>query len=314
MNGNKVFETLKGIGMNTQLKADFMMIMVTMFWGSSYLFMKMGLDSIQGFNLIALRFGVAFILAGLVFYKRLIQIDFKTIKYGFLLGSILFLAISFVTIGLKSTSISNAGFLFSLTIIFVPLLLAVFFKKKPEKRVVFCICFSITGIALLTLNNELKIGSGDSFMILGALFYAIHIIITDKLTKNVDSITLGVLQLAFTGAWGLLFSLFFEKPQLPTTTESWVSILALSILCSAIGFIGQTTAQKYTTPTHTGLIFSLEPVFAALFAYIFIGEVLSAKGYLGATLILTGVLTAEIDFKKLIMRKGYSKTFDGSEA
>jgi drug/metabolite transporter (DMT)-like permease len=314
MNPKKVFEIVKGGGMNTQLKADSMMMMVTMIWGSSYLFMKMGLDSIQEFNLIALRFGIAFILAAVVFYKRLITIDFKTIKYGFLLGSILFLAISFVTIGLKFTSISNAGFLFSLTVVFVPFLLAVFFRKKPKKRVVLGIVFSISGIALLTLNNELKISSGDFLMILGALFYAIHIIVTDRLTKNVDSITLGVLQLGFTGAWGLLFSLFFENPHLPSTTESWVSILVLGILCSAIGFIGQTAAQKYTTPTHTGLIFSLEPVFAALFAFIFVGEVLPARGYLGAILVLIGIFIAEIDFKKLIMRKGYSKTIDGSKA
>ncbi len=96
MNGNKRLGIGNPISRNTQLKADFMMVMVTMFWGSSYLFMKMGLQSIQGFNLIALRFGIAFILAGIVFYKRLIKIDVKTIKYGFLLGSILFLAIAVV--------------------------------------------------------------------------------------------------------------------------------------------------------------------------------------------------------------------------
>ncbi len=135
-----------------------------------------------------------------------------------------------------------------------------------------------------------------------------------KATKNVDAITLGVLQLGFTGAWGLLFSLFFEKPQLPNTTESWGAILALSILCSAVGFIGQTAAQKHTTPTHTGLIFSLEPVFAAFFAFIFVDEVLPEKGYLGAILVLIGVLTAKIDFKKLIIRKEFSKTIDESEA
>ena len=314
MNQNKLSGIVNGIGSDTQLKADFMMLIVTMFWGSSYLFMKMGLDSFQGFNLIALRFGIAFILAGAVFYKRLMHTDSKTIFYGFLLGSILFLIISVVTIGLKFTSISNAGFLFSLSVVFVPLLLAIFFRKKPEKKVVFGVGFSIAGIALLTLNNELKISSGDFLIILGALFYAIYIIVTDKLTKNVDSITLGVLQLGFTGAWGLLFSLFFEKPHLPNTTESWVSILALSILCSAFGFIGQTAAQKYTTPTHTSLIFSLEPVFAALFAFIFVGEVLPAKGYFGAILVLIGVLTAKIDIKKLMLRKEFSKTIDESEA
>ena len=314
MNGNKFSGIVNRIGSDTQLKANFMMLIVTMCWGSSYLFMKMGLDSFQEFNLIALRFGIAFILAGTVFYKRLIRIDFKTFFYGFILGSILFLVISVVTIGLKFTSISNAGFLFSLAVVFVPLLLAVFFRKKPEKEVIFGVCISITGIALLTLNNELKINSGDYLIILGAIFYAIQIIVTDKLTKNVDSITLGILQLGVTGAWGLLFSLIFESPHLPSTTEAWVSIMALSILCSAIGFIGQAVAQKHTTPTHTGLIFSLEPVFAALFAFIFVAETLPAKGYLGATLILIGVLTAKINFKKPRMRKRFNQTVDGSEA
>jgi drug/metabolite transporter (DMT)-like permease len=310
MNGNTAYGIVKRISMNSQLKADFTMLMVTMFWGSSYLFMKMGLESIQGFNLIALRFGIAFILAGMVFYKRFMHLDFHMIKYGFILGTILFSAISVVTIGVTSTSVSNAGFLFSLTVVFVPLLLAIFFRKKTEKRIVVGAGFSIAGIALLTLNNNFMISFGDFLIILGALFYAIYIIVTDKLTKNVDSITLGILQLGFTGTWGLLFSLFFEEPHLPNTTESWVSILALSILCSAIGFIGQTAAQKYTTPTHTGLIFSLEPVFAALFAFIFVSEVLPAKGYLGAILVLIGVLSAEMDFKKLFI----SKTIDKSKA
>jgi drug/metabolite transporter (DMT)-like permease len=314
MNRNKFSGIVNQIGSDTQLKANFLMLIVTMCWGSSYLFMKVGLDSFEGFNLIALRFGIAFILAGAVFYKRLIRIDFKTFFYGFILGSILFLVISVVTIGLKFTSISNAGFLFSLSVVFVPLLLAIFFRKKPEKKVVFGLCVSITGIALLTLNNELKINSGDYLIILGAIFYAIQIIVTDKLTKNVDSITLGILQLGVAGAWGMLFSFIFENPHLPSTTEAWVSIMALSILCSAIGFIGQAVAQKHTTPTHTGLIFSLEPVFAALFAFIFVAETLPAKGYLGAILILIGVLTAKINFKKHRMRKRFNQTVDGSEA
>ena len=146
-----------------------MMLIVTILWGSSYLFMKMGLDSLQVFNLIALRFGIAFILAGAVFYKRLIHINFKTFFYGFILGTILFLSISVVTIGLKFTSISNAGFLFSLSVVFVPLLLAIFFKIKPEKKVVIGVGIAIIGIALLTFNNELKINSGDYLIILGCI-------------------------------------------------------------------------------------------------------------------------------------------------
>ncbi|KXH82089.1 multidrug transporter [Sporosarcina sp. HYO08] len=302
------------MGEPAQLKADLMMVMVTMFWGASYLFMKMGLHSIQEFNLIALRFGLAFLVAFLVFYRRMIKIDRKTLMVGFLLGAILFFTMSSVVIGLKTTSISNAGFLFSLAVIFVPLLLAVLFRKVPEKRVMIGVCISITGIALLTLNGALHITTGDFLCILGALLYALHIIITGKVTKSVDAISIGVLQLGFAGAWGLLFSFSFESPQLPSTTESWIAILALSIFCSAIGFIGQTVAQKYTTPTRTGLIFSLEPVFAAIFAFIFVGEILTMKGYIGAALVLLGVLAAEINVKKLLAGKIFVKTMGRSGA
>lgn len=289
--------------MNTQLKANLMLFIVTIFWGSSYLFMKMSLVGIQEFNLIALRFGMAFILAGIVFHRRLIHADFKIIKYAFLLGSILFLVFASITFGIKSTTASNAGFLVSLTVIFVPLLLAIFLRKMPEKRILFGVLLVFTGISFLTLNHQLKISSGDFLCILGALFYALHIIVTGKLTKDVDSITLGVLQLGFSGAWGLLFSLFLETPQIPSTTETWLSVLGLGVLCSAIGFVVQTTAQKYTTPTHTGLLFSLEPVFAALFAFAFAGEILTTRGYLGAFLVLLGVFTADIDIEKSIIKR-----------
>lgn len=286
------------IGINAQLKADFTMLVVTLFWGSSYLFMKMGLESIQAFNLVALRFGLAFIIAGLLFYKRLLKVNKQTLKSGFILGTILFFAISFVTIGVKTTTASNAGFLFGLAVVFVPLLLTILFKKRPEKKVVLGVVFSITGIALLTLTDGLKISPGDLLIILGALLYAVYIIVTDKCTKETDTISLGVIQLGVTGAMGMVFSFIFEKPQLPTSAESWIAILALGIFCSAIGFIGQTAAQKHTTPTHTGLIFSLEPVFAALFAFIFAGEVLAARGYLGASLVLLGIFISKIDFYK----------------
>ena len=194
------------------------------------------------------------------------------------------------------------------------MLLALFFKKRPEKKIITGVSFSIVGIALLTLNNGLQISSGDSLIILGALLYAVYTIITDKLTKNSDSILLGILQLGFTGAWGLVFSFIFENPHLPDTAQSWVSILALGIFCYAFGFIGQTVAQQYTSPTHTGLIFSLEPVFAALFAFIFAGEVLETKGYLGSILVLIGILVAKIDINKSLMRRKCNQTVDESKA
>ncbi|MGG3471091.1 DMT family transporter [Neobacillus pocheonensis] len=295
--------------MKTQLRADLMLLMITFFWGASILLTKMGLEDLQGYNLISLRFTLAFLLSGIVFYKHLLKTDFKTVKYAFLLASILFIVYVFATFGTKYTSVSNAGFLFSLTVIFIPVISFLFLKQMPEKKVVLGIVLSIVGIGLLTLHNQLKIGYGDLFCILCALFYAIHIMVTGKIAKQVNSISLGVLQLGFVGLFSMIFSIFMEKPKLPDNYESWFSILALSIFCTAIAFIVQIIAQQHTSPTHTGLIFSLEPVFSAIFAFFFTGETLTTKGYLGATLLLISVLVAELDFKSFL-KLDYKKNIE----
>lgn len=286
--------------MKIQLKADLMLLLVTFFWGASILLTKVGLNYMQEYNLIALRFIIAFLLSGIVFYKHLIKIDFRTIKYACLLAAILFIVYIFATFGTKYTSVSNAGFLMSLTVIFIPVLSSIFLKQRPDKKVMLGVVFTIIGIGLLTLNSQLKIGYGDILCILCALFYAFHIIITGTITKQVNSISLGVLQLGFVGLFSIIFSMFMENPKLPSTVESWFSILVLSIFCTGMAFIVQIIAQQYTSPTHTGLIFSLEPVFSAGFAFFFTGETLTAKGYLGATLILLSVVIAELDFKSLL--------------
>ncbi len=273
-----------------QKQAKTMLLIATLLWGSSYLFMKLGLSSIQMYNLIALRFGIAFLAAAAIFPGRLLRIDWPILRYSFVLGTLLLLVFAFVLSGIQSTSTSNAAFLVSLTVIFVPLLSALLLKKKPAARLLAGVALSLTGVGLLTLNSRFAINSGDLFCILGALMYAIHIILTEKFTIQVDSLTLGITQLGFAGLFGLVLSLIFETPRFPAGFQDWLPVLALGILCSAIGFIVQTVAQKHTDSTSTGLIFSLEPVFAALFAFIFWGETLSAQGLLGAVLVLSGVV------------------------
>jgi drug/metabolite transporter (DMT)-like permease len=294
--------------MQTRFTANAMLLLVTIFWGFSYLFMKMGLSSIQEYNLIALRFGIAFILAAALFPTRLRRATIKTIRYAFILGFILFLVFSCITFGLKLTSASNAAFLVSLTVIFVPILTSLIAKKAPESKVIVGVGFALLGVGLLTLNNQLIINFGDLLCVAGALLYATHIIVTEKLTKTVDSLILGVIQLGFAGALGLIFSLFLETPRFPIAAQEWVPVLVLSILCSAIGFIVQTVAQQHTTSTNTGLIFSLEPVFAAIFAFLFLGEVLSGQGWLGAVLVLFGVIYSQVNWSRIRFEQIVQKT------
>jgi len=288
--------------MKPQVKADLAMLLVTLFWGSSYLFMQMGLADLSTFNLIGLRFGIAFVIAAGIFHRRLLRTTRNTLWHSLIMGAILFGVFAAVTEGVKTTTASQAGFLVSLTVIFVPLL-SILLKNRLQTRVLFGAGLAVVGIALLTLNESLQISLGDVLCIAAALFYATHIIVTGKLAPQSDAIVLGVCQLGFTALFGFGFSLLAETPQLPHTPEAWLAVLVLSVLCSAIGFVVQTVAQQYTTPAHTGLIFSLEPVFAALFAFLLNGETLTVRGYLGAALVLLSVLIAEIDGTRLFRSK-----------
>jgi drug/metabolite transporter (DMT)-like permease len=169
--------------------------------------------------------------------------------------------------------------------------------------VILGVCIALIGIALLTLNDKLSISGGDILCILCAVLFAVHVVITGIFTKEVDSITLSVLQLGFVGLFSAVFSLATESIRFPSTGLSWFAILALSILCTVVGYIVQTTAQQYTSATHTGLILSLEQVFSAIFAFLYFGEILSARGYIGAILLLFSVIIAEVDFKSMMQRK-----------
>ncbi|AWP28046.1 DMT family transporter [Paenibacillus glucanolyticus] len=281
------------------LKADLMILFITICWGSSYLFMKMGLDTLGEFNLIALRFGLAFILAAAIFHPRLRQVNLRTIRYAMLLGSILFIMFTALTFGLKTTTTSNAGFLISLTVVFVPLIHTFLFKKKIEKKLIASILLALTGIALLTIQLPFTFKIGDLFCIAAALCYALHINVVSSAAQKVDTLSLGILQLGFTGLYAFVMSLILETPVLPSTTHGWIAILVLSVVCSALGFILQTIAQKYTTATRTGLVFSLEPVFAAMFGFWFAHEIMNSVQYFGAALVFLSVVIASVEVNTL---------------
>lgn len=279
-------------------KADLVLVLVTAFWGSSYLFMKAGLESIATFNLIALRFFIGFVITAMLFYRRLRHVDRRTFFYSLILALTLVAVFAMIMFGLKSTSASKAGFLNALTVVFVPFLNLLFFRVKLDPKIVTVVFLSLLGIGLLTWNGRLFFETGDLYCIFGALCNAGYIVLTGRFTKRVDSIALGVWQMGFTSMIALLISFIFETPQMPSGTMPWLSVLGLGILCSAAGYMMQNVAQRYTVSAHAGLIFTLEPIFAALFAFVFTGEVLPARGYIGAGIVMCSIVLMEVDIRR----------------
>ncbi|MFQ9108903.1 MAG: DMT family transporter [Coprococcus sp.] len=164
----------------------------------------------------------------------------------------------------------------------------------PDHQNVLSILLTMTGICLLTLQQSLVFHSGDILCLAGAAVYAVQILLTDKFAQEEDGMLLGIWQLGFAALYGVICTFMFETPTLPSSGFQWIAILGLAFVCSAFGFVMQPMAQKYTTPEHTGLLFALEPVFSAVFSYIFLHETLSGKGYMGAMLVMAGVVAASV--------------------
>lgn len=291
--------------MSKQLKADGILVVVTLCWGVSYFLMDISLAELDPFTLNAIRFLGAFAIAALLSWKRLLKVNKTTLKYSLLVGCALVFVYIGATFGVKYTSLSNSGFLCALTVIFTPIFSWIFFKKAPGKKLSLVVLMCFVGIALMTLKDDFSINmehlKGDVLCLLCAVAYAIDLILTERAVSHeeVDAYQMGVFQLGVTGTLNLILALIVETPRLPETAEVWGAVLFLAVFCTGVAFVIQPLAQQYTTASHVGVIFTLEPVFAAIVAFVFAHEVLSPKAYLGAVLMLASIFVMEIDFKTI---------------
>lgn len=290
--------------MNRQRKADMMLVLATAFWGASTCLTAICLRELQPLTLNAFRFLTAFLVLGAVFHKRIARAIRETLKYSLLIGLSLVMVYVGATYGVLYTSVSNAGFIGAMTVLFTPVFEFILYHKRPGKRFSFSLLLCLIGIALLTLNETLQPALGDTICLLVPMFYAIDLMLTEKAVAEpeVDPIALGVCELIVVGVVMLALSLVLETPTLPATPGVWASALFLGIFCSGICFIIQSVEQQFTTASHAGLIFTLEPVFSAVFAFFLLGERLGVKGYIGASLMLLSLVLMELDLPMLFQR------------
>lgn len=278
----------------TRGKADIVLGLVAVAWGSSYLLMKIGLEGMGPFTVIAMRFLIAFGIVGVLSFRKIAHTDLVILKRAAVLGLLLFGLFAFLMHGLQSTTASNGGFLTAMSVVFVPLLNALLKRAMPARSVLVGCAITVCGIALLSLQGPLALHPGDALCLAGAVVYAAFIVLTDRLAPGQDGFLLGLWQLGFAGFYGLVCAFLFETPVLPASPAQWGAIIGLALVCSAFGFVMQPVAQPHTTPEHTALLFSLEPIASAVLAFFALGETLSAQGYIGAALVVAGVVVASV--------------------
>lgn len=277
--------------------ANILFVLATIGWGSSYLFTKFAINELEPFTLIAMRFGIAFFIAFIIFYNKLIKVSFNTLKASAILGVLLCIMFTMFSYVLKMVNPSTAGFLLATTVIFVPLITMCFSKKLPQRQIVVGAIVTLIGLCIFMFNGSMSIDSGAILSIATAIVFAFHLVINNLFTKKHDALQLGVFQLGFACIFSVVLMLFFEPLHVPQSKLGWISIFVLAVICSAFGFVVQSVAQKYTSAEETGFILALEPIFSALFAYIVLGEMLSGREWIGAFIIFLGVLVASYQLK-----------------
>lgn len=268
--------------------ADLALLGVTFVWGTTFQLVHDALADIGTFPFLAIRFLIA-VLCLLPFHKG----EWHWHPAAWRAGLYLFGGYAFQTLGLLWTTPAKAGFITGLSVILVPLLVALKTKRLPDRGTATGAILAAAGLGLLTLEGSLIPGKGDLLVLCCAICLALQILAVGEASRHMDPhsltvIQLGVICLLSFGLWGGFGGSFHLTPRV-----LW-ALLITSVPATSLAFLIQGWAQRFTTPARVALVFSMEPVFAALYSYCFGGEVFTLQKLIGSALVFVGIVAGSI--------------------
>ncbi len=286
--------------MSRTVKAHVLLVLVTLVWGVTFTVIKDALRDISPLFFNTVRMALAAATLALIYRRSLARLSAGAVRQGMLVGAFLWVGYEFQTTGLLLTTPSKSAFLTGLSVILVPIFLALFWRRRLRAWTWAGVLAAFAGLYLLTVpagGRELSLGSinlGDLLTLGCAVGFGFQIIFLGRATRRWPFEQIATLQ-AVTCA--VLMAL--TVPALETAHAVWsprviIAILVTGLLGTAAAFTIQAWAQQFTAPTYTALIFALEPVFAWITSYLVLGERLGYRGGLGALLILAGIIVAEL--------------------
>ena len=288
-------------------KGELILLMITLFWSATFVIVKESLNDISSMLFVGFRF----LIAGLIIFPFVLRrkIDFRSInlKLPIILGILLFLGFSAQTIGLRYTSATKSAFLTGSAVIIIPILQTIIERRKPNKGSVIGVVVVLLGILLLSGGNSIytlledlvtNFNFGDGMTLICAFFFAYYVVYLDVLSNKYDFWLLLMIQISVTTILSFFFAIIFDVTGFEEIKFDFSANLGLAILYTAIFATLVTTAlqtkyQKLVSPTKAGIVYSFEPIMAAIIAFLAIGERITTFGFIGAALIFTGLIIYE---------------------
>ena len=300
------------LGGSTRLLARLALLLVAIIWGSTLVVSKSTTGTIHPNLLIALRFLIAFAVLGIIFFKRLKQIDASYIVSGLVIGFCLFLAHSAQTLGVTDGKgdPGRSGFLSAAYCVIVPFLAWGVNRVKPDLYNIIAAVLCVTGIGLISFgeNNTpadatyAGFPTPDTLALLSGIFFAAHIVTIERFSREKDPILITILQFFFAGIFAVAV-VFIQEPnaikQAQWGQELWLAIGYLAIVATALALLLQNIGQKFTDANSAAIILGTESLFCVLFGVIYAKEKVTTMLAIGFVLIFAAILVSETKLKFL---------------
>lgn len=299
--------------MKTKISSTLCLFLTAIIWGFAFVAQAEGVTHIGSFTLNGLRYplGTLSLLPVVLIFERGRSDKsqrIKTLRASVLAGTVLFIASTLQQLGIEQTgSAGIAGFITGLYTVFTPIACFLFFRKRTGINVWIGAFCAVAGLFLLCFKpgEGLRFGLGEALLLAGSFFWTAHIIIVDRLGKELRSLHFACGQFSVCSVLSVISMFIFEKPEWSGIADAGISILYCGILSVGVAYTLQIVAQKKADPTFAAIVLSTESVFSAVGGVLFGIDSISALGYTGCALIFAGIVISQITFGK---RK---KTGDG---
>lgn len=294
-----------------KFKGQLCLLAAAFIWGSAFIFQKMGMDHIGPFTFGVFRFGLGSLaLLPVIFIisvvnkrratpKQITPFRDRTLLMGALLCGISnYTAGSLQQVGIVYTTAGKAGFITSLDIVIVPILL-LFMRKKVSRTTWLGVAMAIVGLALLCLTDDLSLHLGDALVMGCAVAYSFQILLIDHYADKVDNLRLSCLMYMVAGILSGITAVFTETINVQSILDCAIPILYVAILEVSVAFTLQIIGQRYTPPAIATIIMSLESVFAVICGTLFLHETMTGRELMGCIVMFAAFIISQIsDFKK----------------
>jgi drug/metabolite transporter (DMT)-like permease len=280
-----------------RLKSDLTLLFVAAIWGSGFVAQRLATTqlSTEYYN------GGRFLLAALVLLavalpqRKKPQVTRAEMPWMALAGVFLFAAAWLQQAGLVTTSIGNASFITGLYVVFVPLILLVVWKKNVSWFSWVAVFLAALGVMLLSLQGEFHLARGDALVLAGAVLWACHIILVGRLAGQGASVLwFSIIQFTTCGLISLVIAISLDPAGISSLASSWQVVVYSGILPICLGFTLQIAGQKHAPAVDAAIILSMEAVFATVFGYLFLQEMLSPRQLFGCALLLAAMILAQL--------------------